>query len=196
MLQTQSSPSWARQKQHILGIDSSEPQVNDEVAVTGFKGNVWFNGAIVSTKQSRGKQVFKVIFPFDGATSDCPLKESRYGPAKVTPAYGSKPAQVTPGWLLLAKEAEEPTAGAQQSNGGGSALDSAGGGVEPERMESGLLTLVFETICGGSDTITKLKLASLYSVGDVKLCSKPELRELGISVGNANRFIAAVSKKH
>ena len=38
--------------------------------------------------------------------------------------------------------------------------------------------------------------SSLYSVGDVKLCSKPELRELGISVGNANRLIAAVSKKH
>jgi hypothetical protein len=41
----------------ILNIESSEPQINDEFAVTGFAGNVWFNGTIVSTKQGSGKQV-------------------------------------------------------------------------------------------------------------------------------------------
>jgi hypothetical protein len=110
----------------ILDIESSEPQIADEVAVTGFAGNVWFNGTVVSTKQARGKQVFVVVFPFDGSISDLPLKTARYGPAKVTPAFGSKPAQVTPGWMFLAPEANG-SAATEVGSGGGSALDSAGG---------------------------------------------------------------------
>ena len=81
----------------ILDIESTEPEIGSEVAVTGFGGNVWFNGTIVSTSQERGKQLFRVVFPFDGKISDCPLKQNRYGSAKVKPAHGSKPAQVTPG---------------------------------------------------------------------------------------------------
>lgn len=66
------------------------------------------SGAIVSTSQKKGKQLFKTFSPFDEKTSDYPLKENRYGPAKVTPAYGSKPAQVTPGWMYLGKKRSTP----------------------------------------------------------------------------------------
>ena len=154
----------------------------------------------MSTKQAKGKQVFVVIFPFDGSICDLPLKTARYGPAKVMPAFGSKPAQVTPGWMFLAPEADSPAA-AGVGGGGGSALDSAGGGsvgapAEGASMDKDLLSLVYSSNCGGSGTTTKLKGAGLYSVGDVKGCSKADLQTLGINIGNANRLIAAVAKKH
>jgi hypothetical protein len=101
--------------------------------------------------------------------------------------------------------AAETDAAEPQRSDGGSALDvpvtghsdSDGAACQqtPE-MDKELLTLVFLSNSGGIDTITKLKLASLYSIGDLKLCSKSDLLELGITIGNANRLLAAVSKKN
>jgi hypothetical protein len=97
--------------------------------------------------------------------------------------------------MFLAPEAEEPTAAAQENNGGGSGLALTavwllrGTRKHAESMDTGLLSFVFASNCGDSDTITKLKLASLHSAVDVKLCNKSVLQELGINIGDANRHL-------
>ena len=81
---------------------------------------MWFNGNIVSTGHDRGKQVFKVHFRYRRLH----FEGNRYGSAKLSQAYGSKPAQVTPGRMFLAPVAAETDAAEPQRSDGGSALES------------------------------------------------------------------------
>ena len=62
-------------------------------------------------------------------------------------------------------------------------------------MQTDLLTTVYEADCGGTDTVTKLRRAGLFSIDDVKLCSKSDMKEVGINLGNGNRLLRAIAKK-
>jgi hypothetical protein len=176
----------------ILDLDCKVPRAGDEVAVTGFGGNVWFGGSVVSCFTKRTKVCYKVHFTHDNTIADCPLLDKRYGPANVVEVGGGKAPNVTGGWMYIQLEADHTDGG----RGAAPTVTGIDGGsaADVSEISTELMKLVYESACGGSQTIAALKREKVRTVDDLKQLDKAALREgLHMTYGDANRLLKAVA---
>ncbi|PHR48911.1 MAG: hypothetical protein COA48_07930 [Cycloclasticus sp.] len=90
-------------------MEESTPEVGDEIAVTGWKGTIWFTGSIISvissnkasTSRRRGKLFYTVFFSNDQTYVDLELTTNSYGPARLKKQRTGQPDTHEHGWLFL-----------------------------------------------------------------------------------------------
>jgi hypothetical protein len=185
-------------RQPLLDIDTKLPQPADEVAVTGFAGNIWFVGTVLTALRKGNKMLYKVYFDNDNTMSDCKLLESRYGPAKVEPGYAGGPAKVTAGWMFIHPKADgvAPATHSGLDDGGASTHEAGvvgGGAATRSALTRELRNLVFSCNCGSLVTTAKLLAARVFSVEDLGMLSKKDLKDdLKMTTGDAGRLIQAL----
>ena len=59
-------------------------QPNDEIAVSGFEGVVWYTGRVLAIDLAQKKSPYETYFPADGKSTHLALKPGGHGPAVVT----------------------------------------------------------------------------------------------------------------
>ena len=140
----------------------------DEVAMTGFGGNIWYGGAALTALRKGNKMLYKVYFDTDNTMADCKLLESRYGPAKVEPGYAGGPAKVTAGWMFIHPKADGVAPATDSGLGDGGAVTHGsgvvgGGAATRTALTNELRELVYSCNCGSLVTTTKLLAAKVFS---------------------------------
>lgn len=81
-------------------------QPNDEIAVSGFEGVVWYTGRVVAIDLAKKKSPYETYFPADGKSTHLALKPGNYGPAVVTKGLGGNPDHIKGGWYYLVPTVE------------------------------------------------------------------------------------------